>query len=239
MRMKGFIGLLGGLLASSCGFSSDEVRYRLTVEVETPEGLKSGSGVMGFQLAPGFPQSYAPSFRGEAIAVDLGSRGTLFMILTGRSEDGHPSGGFIEMLPENAFRRVGVTRELERDNAGDRIETLNFLSKKVGLTANLECSYSPFNPECPFFVRFRDDDAPMSVEAVDPNDLASSFGNGVKIRLINIEITDDDVSTGIEKRLKWIKNPPEGHLDPNYRSSTNPELHQILLHRDFKRIVYP
>lgn len=237
MKLERFLGLAVGLLTSSCGFSSDEVRYRLTVEVETPEGLKTGSGVMGFKLAAGFPQAYAPSFRGEAVSVDLGSRGTLFMILAGRSEDGWPSDGMIEMLPENVFRRLAITQELQRDHPGDRIKVLDFLSKKVGLTANLECSYAPFYPECPFFVQFRDKDIPASVEAVNPNDLPLSFGGGVKLRSVNIEITKDDITNGIQKELKWIKGP-EYSLSPKYIGSvSSAPLSAILRHGHFQKNV--
>ena len=75
------------------------VRYRLTFEVETPEGLKTGSGV---QMASSI--SY-PEFltlgrngghsdvEGEAVPVDLGGRGTMFALFAGRTPDGLPSSG--------------------------------------------------------------------------------------------------------------------------------------------------
>lgn len=212
MLLKAVI-LVAGFFLAACSSSSEEVRYRLIVEVKTPEGVKTGSGVMGFQLAPGFPQAYAPTFRGEAVAVDLGSRGTLFMTLAKRTEDGMPSGEVMGMLPERVFRRVGITSRIEKENAGDRIATLDFLAKQTGKKAYLRCVYEPLSGECPFFVRFGNVNDPASVEAVNPDNLSGSFGEGVSLKAITIELTRDEVTTGIAERLTWLKNH-DGPLKP-------------------------
>lgn len=190
-----------GIILASCGFSSEEVRYRLTVEVDTPDGLKSGSSVMGFKISPGFPQSYSPSFRGEAVAVDLGSRGILFLTLTSR----------VAMFPENVFRRTGLFASLPKDEQNDRISLLNFLADQPGTKAALECAPPYYDAECPSFVRFRDISNPMSVEKVDRKHLAASFGPGVHLKRVSIEITDDDVTEGIQKKLLWLDR-----LEGNY-----------------------
>lgn len=66
-------------------------RYRLTVEVETPEGLRTGSSVIEvdtrqtrFALNPS-AAGVSERVRGEAVAVDLPGRRTLFALL--RSDD--------------------------------------------------------------------------------------------------------------------------------------------------------
>lgn len=53
----------------------------------------------------------------------------------------------------------------------------------------------------PMLVTFGDLDDPTSVERVDPDDLAASFGEGVALKRITVQITDDPVTTGIEGRL--------------------------------------
>jgi hypothetical protein len=58
-------------------------------------------------------------------------------------------------------------------------------------------------------VRFRDIADPTSVEKVDPDNLAASFGEGVKLRRITVQLTDDPVTTGIEKRLGWLRSVGE------------------------------
>jgi hypothetical protein len=55
------------------------------------------------------------------------------------------------------------------------------------------------------FVKFRDLNDPTSVEVVDPNDLAASFGPGVKLVEATIAVTPDAVTDGIDSRLPWLK----------------------------------
>ena len=79
---------------SACGLTDNLVddrtpnhRYRLTVEVETPEGLKTGSSVIQVEQslgraggAPASSQIYR-KVHGEAVAVDLPDGLTLFALL--------------------------------------------------------------------------------------------------------------------------------------------------------------
>ena len=58
--------------------------------------------------------------------------------------------------------------------------------------------------DLPLLVRFRDINDPKTVERVDPNDLAASFGPGVYLKRATVEITRDPVTTGIVKRLSWL-----------------------------------
>jgi hypothetical protein len=55
------------------------------------------------------------------------------------------------------------------------------------------------------FVSFGDIDNPRTVETANPHDLASRFGAGVRLRGVIVQITDDPVTSGIEKRLSWLR----------------------------------
>lgn len=59
-------------------------RYKITVEVETPEGIKTGSAVRQVTVTLGYlpsPESTADKdSKGEAVVVDLGKRGVLFSL---------------------------------------------------------------------------------------------------------------------------------------------------------------
>ncbi|MGB3139870.1 MAG: hypothetical protein WBB16_03640, partial [Aestuariivirga sp.] len=60
-------------------------RYRLVLEIETPEGIKSGSSVRQVYVSEASKllvgKLVKTHVRGEAVAVDLGDRGVLFALM--------------------------------------------------------------------------------------------------------------------------------------------------------------
>jgi hypothetical protein len=67
-------------------------RYKMTVEIETPEGIKTGSAVREVTVwfeprnnpDPRDPQyNIGKKIKGEAVVVDLGERGKVFALLKG------------------------------------------------------------------------------------------------------------------------------------------------------------
>ena len=71
--------------------------------------------------------------------------------------------------------------------------------------------------------------------AVDPNDLAKSFGSGVKLKRAAIEMTAEPVTTGIEKRLGWLaRSRLAGMLDGRRYHESN-ELSNSLTANEFQR----
>jgi hypothetical protein len=191
------------------------LRYRLTFEVETPEGLKTGSGVnmAGYSAEPqmfGAKPFHWGVWKGEAVAVDLGSRGTFFALLIGRNETtGAPETG------RNQAEMVGralVPDAWTGNQSGGTIGKLFFASGTANVPVKL----------MPFLVRFRDEKDPKTVEAVDPANLSASFGAGVTLKRVWVEavsggvfpfnligITGEPVTRGIEKRLGWLDLPWE------------------------------
>lgn len=236
MTRRGLLGLLA-VVASlwGCGLSrpSEELRYRLSVEVDTPQGLKIGSSVIEVRgvknqdwLTPE-ARGHRFSFRGEAVAVDLGGGRTLFALL--KSESGLSDAG---EYPWFAFgkRLAGTRDELQkmRMMRGWKGETVAMTG-----TETVRQNGTQQVPARPLLVRFRDITDPKSVERVDPSDLAKSFGAGVKLVRITLSVTDDPVTSGIERRLGWLGKYPEPRLDPTYKGSRNPKLSQKLTHGSF------
>lgn len=185
LLVVGAVLAIGFFVSQNFSARSATVRYRLTLEAEVDGKPVSGSGVI--EARYGSQPRISPeagrlteSVRGEAVALDLGERGVLFALL----KEGKDASFRPEALPLYAFGRITL-----KDAAGFRA-----VSALRGRT------------EIPFdklwlLVRFRDIDDPRSVEAVDPNDLAKSFGTGVNLMRATIEMTDDPVTTGIEKLL--------------------------------------
>jgi hypothetical protein len=141
---------------SACG-TAPEVHYRMTIEVDTPEGLKTGSSVWAWRIAKGgLGNPYSGRFRGQAITVDLGERGTLFGLLLGCGAGGEPVTGAMQLLPERVFGDLGRGIRGEAKRHQDRISDVSDISRRVGAIAEIDCSQSGTTAaSCPLLVTFR------------------------------------------------------------------------------------
>ena len=179
-------------------FTNGTVRYKMTVRIDTPEGIKEGSAVREVYMSQGikiFPES-GPIVRvkGEAVVVDLGQRGQVFALLKGYLVGAERI--MFYAFPEHG----GTTRE------GIRF----YRSMKEGKAVLSPKFY-------PYLIRFKDIDDPQSIEAiidVDRDDdeinedhFEEMFGKGVKLKDITIEVTDDSVSHDMSKWPEWFKVP--------------------------------
>lgn len=198
MKRRSF--MIGGLIASTlllagCDRQRETFRYRLTVEVETPDGLKTGSSVIEVSLTQTGKDAFVTpeaggvnaTMRGEAVAVDLPGGGVLFALL--RSKDQ------VDAAKWYAHRAVKTPR-FEGEYASTRRTKYmkeNSLSGELGRDLY------------PMLVTFGDLDDPASVAEVDPEDMAASFGEGVALKRIAVQLTDDPVTAGIEERLGWLE----------------------------------
>ena len=203
--------LAGALLLGGCSAEdrAPDYRYRLTVEVETPEGLKTGSSVIEVEqslMRPGSaPGNLGVSrkVRGEAVAVDLPGDQTLFALLRSESNVDWASYVYVYLRPPSTDTEfvdqlddvLEVTGERELPRMWPPVAWLGERS-----------AY-------PMLVTFGDMDDPTSVAQVDPDDLAASFGVGVELKRITVELTDDSVTTGIERRLGWLGQLKEMNLE--------------------------
>lgn len=225
---RGFFGVVvGGAVAllGACGMSGgDTYRFKMTLEVDTPEGVKSGSSVYEVEaknvaaLTPG-GVGLQVNVRGEAIAVDLPEGRTVFALLKAVNANGHDDLGYTSMVALDPLFRWDYVESAERIATG------------VGLTSPAEVLPENY----PMLVTFTDIDDPKSVQRVDPANLAASFGPGTHLKRITVEVTDDDVTTGIEKRLRWLSQSDDGGLDPTMGVTAAPTLAQQLSFLDFRR----
>ena len=92
----GMIGLLALLFLKSCVGPTYSFRYRLAVEVDTPEGVKSGSSVIEVTvrddsviIAPVTAQKVHSRMKGEAVFIDLGqSKHVIALLAAGPTGQG-------------------------------------------------------------------------------------------------------------------------------------------------------
>ncbi|HZG09712.1 MAG TPA: hypothetical protein VEZ70_12100 [Allosphingosinicella sp.] len=197
-RRAALVGL--ALMLGACG-NSAEVRYKVTVEVDDNGTRRSGSSVWSFKLskpAIALVAPYQAQFKGEAIALTLPGRGTLYALLAGRGPGGIPgSSSDMAMLPERLFGDPARGMEGLLPLHRDRLDDIRAIARRTGETAVLESGETrePWN-NFPFLVRFTDPDDPKSVVAVHPADLAAHFGEGVILRKVSVAVTDDNVTRG-------------------------------------------
>ena len=201
--------VLAASLLSGCealiGLGDASYRFRMTVEVETPEGLKRGSSV--YEVTAGRRTAFLPQMRsseikskGEAVAIDIAPGRTLFALL----KNGTPSGTMAELSMTTLDKGFGTSHRA-------MVSTAEELEAR-----DADGSPAVVDPEFyPILVTFGDPADPASVTKVDPDDLAATFGEGVKLNRITIELTDDPVTTGINKRLGWLSNYFDKMLDGN------------------------
>jgi hypothetical protein len=135
------------------------------------------------------------------VAVDLPGGQTLFVLLRSAA-----SADWAAYLHENVKLGVPVANaeEFYRRIAADRqVWPVNRRRKTA-----IEDS-----DNYPWFVRFRDAADPRSVEPVDPDNLAKSFGAGYRLKSLTVQMSDAPVTTGIEQRLGWWDAYRNRHLD--------------------------
>jgi hypothetical protein len=168
-------------------------RYRYTVEVDTPDGLRVGTTVIEDisrkqpRLLPDMSR-YSVITRGEAVAVHIPGKQTLFAIL---KQDGGLSFGHITYLalgPKGSpERQPGAPPVLMKVHVG---------GKETGIREQ---------EGIPMLVRFRNINDPNSVEKVDPDNLAASFGQGYRLRKVAVQATNDPVTIGVLDHFSWWK----------------------------------
>jgi hypothetical protein len=164
-------------------------RFRLTVEVDTPEGLKSGSSVIETVRweSWGLPEATGvrSTAKGEAIFVDLGDGQNLIAILgwgkAGEKEDKIYDLTRAALAPHSTVDWKGEYRLKGR---GD-----------------LPPQYFPT------LITFSDLKNPATAKLVDPANLSKSFGPGYSLRKIVLETTNDALTHTIESKLLWWSSP--------------------------------
>ena len=90
-----------------CGGESFSYRYRLSIEVDTPEGVKRGSGVLKVGAAISYSitgKHLGGGTNGESVAVDLGPRGLFFALLKREARSGR-----LDDLSGDVMLRAGLT----------------------------------------------------------------------------------------------------------------------------------
>ena len=184
-------------------------RYKLTAEVMTPDGMKTGSSVIEVSYShypdSGGGQSANLNMTGEADYVDLGAGKNLFVLLTNRvsgrnNQNGDTSRNFDRAkgaldafaLPIKMFGlmwKFGQEPQLCHDFA---------------VASRIQKPEIPFG-SLPTLVTFSDINNPNSVKVVQPDQFEGEFGAGYKFLKAKIESSAENPQKNIEEILPWLE----------------------------------
>ncbi len=186
----------------SCWPASDQLRYRVTVEVQTPSGLMHGSAVLENRNVSGASGSLAPyqvgraEAYGEAVTVDLGDGRQIFAVRENPYVMQRIYSMVVNML---AYPPGELTPPLpSRPSRGN-------WTAAYPEARRLKSSAVIRRQDYPMLVTFRDRMDPTSVVEVDPADAAATLGPGHSVRRITVTVTDDPITDGVvAKSLPWL-----------------------------------
>lgn len=199
------LGVLS-LFLSSCDLfaplTDESYRFRMIVEVETPDGLRAGSSV--YEVTAGNRTALLPdmadrhkNLRGEAVTVDL------------------PGGRMLFALLETPNWQRDDLTEMSMDALDPAYNNDWVQSAERISDSGRGISPAEVEPEnYPYLVTFRNLNDPQSVERINPANLAERFGDGVRLNRIWVELTEDAVTTEIDRKLNWLSTH-QGTLVPS------------------------
>lgn len=194
---------LGPLALLAALFIGDQIRinrpghkYRLTVEVETPEGVKSASGVLSVHPDRGYSRHGHTATRGDAVFVDLGAGKNLVALLA-----------HIDKTIDLDATNYVALRAYKAAGHNVSFNEMSRMTGTVPVTGAL----------IPVLVTFADPSDPATARTVPPDNLEAAFGKGFQLHGILAEVVPngfwpldfggplgEPVTRGIEAKLKWL-----------------------------------
>ncbi|WP_459661923.1 hypothetical protein [Novosphingobium sp. 11B] len=186
-------------------------RYELTVVIQTPDGDKQSSSVIEVAFRENSstnitgPGGITRWIKGEAVCVKIDKKRRMLALL--RSES---SAAWAEsvMLAVGSFKAGGVkhwaVNQYENLIADRRLKTLPHRQATTGYRIGPRLR--------PMLVTFDNIADPDSIRRVDPDNLSATFGPGISLKYITVQITDKPVEFKNENCM------PAAVLDPNYSS---------------------
>lgn len=195
-------------------FPKYHVRFRLTLEVKDGDQIRTGSSVIEVEY-PIFPDSFMSiggtnprrSVVGYAPTVDLADKGLLFMTFIDatrtpqqrieRNKRIHCQLDDVPCLPFAAYAKPGsipVTAEPSRQKAA-----LDELLRQSGPRD------VPF-AALPELVRFLNINDKSTKRIVSPFELSASFGPGVELRRVVLELTQSAITPEPRIWPQWMKD---------------------------------
>jgi hypothetical protein len=202
VRWLGPLALLAALvIGDQIRINRPGHKYRLTVEVETPEGAKSASGILAVQPDRGYSRSGHTRTMGDAVLLDLGGGKNLIALLAHVDKS-------VELDGMNYVA-------LRAYNAAGRKVSFNDMSRMTG-------PVPVQGALIPVLVTLADLGDPQTARPVLPDQVEAAIGRGFHLHRISAEVVPnglwpldfggpfgEPVTRGIEARLPWWNRPDD------------------------------
>jgi hypothetical protein len=187
--------LVGVAFAMSDVYVSGTWRYKMTVEVETPEGIKTGSAIHEISNSSSsvkilaLPESGNPAkFRGEAVVIDMG-------------KDKPPLFAALSSNPERIFYNTFPPPKGGATTLGG---IKYYKNLKVGEKRTID------SKDYPQFISFKSRNDPKTIRTFGASELEGIYGEKYAIKNIHIEISNAPISFGLIDKYLPIKRPISG-----------------------------
>ncbi len=210
---------LGTLALTGCGKGGGGASWRqkLTISAYTNDGDVTGSSVTELKLTSKDKKVGIVGIVGEATVLDMGGGRMLFALL----DKNHAY-----LVPRMFLGFEGANEQHLPLNL--KMEPLAELGQSRSVPVEL----------CPSMASFVTVKQPLSVKRVDPASLGSMFGTGFGIKSIELELTDEPVTTGAiasvlpdDLFIQWdamrrLEKTSEKHVpfEKSYLSKLTPEM---------------
>ena len=172
-------------------------KFRLTLDIETPEGRKSASGVMAVHPDRSYTRRGQTRTLGDAIFVDLGQGKNLVALLAHLDN----------RLVLDDMNYVALRAYLAATGKRVPFSEISRLTGTVPVKGEL----------IPVLVAFADPAAPGTARVVRPEDAEAVLGKGYRIEGISVEVVPngywpldfggplgEPVTRGIQAKLPWL-----------------------------------
>ncbi len=172
-------------------------KYRLTVEVETPQGRRSASGVLAVHPDRSYTRRGQTRTLGDAVFVELGQGKNLVALLA------HVD----NTLVLDDMNYVALRAYAEASGTRVPFSQMSRLSGTVPVKGAL----------IPVLVSFTDPATPGSAKVVPPDDAEAVLGKGYRLQGLTVEVVPNGywpldfggvlgapVTRGIQAKLPWL-----------------------------------